>query len=53
MEYARWRWNRTFRNRKWKRYCICFSDANVEVILTEEEKSVLAIEKLGLTYNAN
>ncbi|MFA9466932.1 MAG: cation diffusion facilitator family transporter [Velocimicrobium sp.] len=30
-----------------------FSDANVEVILTEEEKPVLAIEKLGLTYNAN
>ena len=30
-----------------------FSDANVEVILTEEEKPVLSIEKLGLTYNAN
>ena len=30
-----------------------FSDANVEVILTEEEKPVLAIEKLGLTYNDN
>lgn len=30
-----------------------FSDANVEVVLTEEEKPVLAIEKLGLTYNAN
>lgn len=30
-----------------------FSDANVEVILTEEEKPVLAIEKLELTYNAN
>ena len=30
-----------------------FSDANVEVILTEEEKPVLVREKLGLTYNAN
>lgn len=30
-----------------------FSDANVEVVLTEEEKPLLAIEKLGLNYNAN
>lgn len=30
-----------------------FSDANVEVVLTEEEKPVLALEKLGLNYNAN
>ncbi|MDD3142463.1 MAG: cation diffusion facilitator family transporter [Lachnospiraceae bacterium] len=30
-----------------------FSDANVEVMITAEEKPVLAIEKLGLTYNAN
>lgn len=30
-----------------------FSDANVEVILTEEEKPVFAIEKLGLTYSTN
>jgi divalent metal cation (Fe/Co/Zn/Cd) transporter len=30
-----------------------FTDANVEVVLTEEEKPVLALEKLGLNYNAN
>lgn len=30
-----------------------FSDANVEVVLTEEEKPLLAIEKLSLNYNAN
>ena len=30
-----------------------FSDANVEVVLTDEEKPVLALEKLGLNYNAN